>query len=218
MPHNATEKKMAGAAVNADDALKYMQVFMPLSKSEMAALLQYCEWRHFDKKKIIVKQGDTDNYLNIVVKGLVRKYVIVRRTEQTLQLATEGHIIQSEISFLTRSPSIVNIETLEPTTMLSLRHDKMEEALQKLPNGERLGRMILTFMYIRKDERRFARTSKSIRELFADYITRHPHMLQRVPQKYLASYLNIKPETFSRLKRLAMTTDKKNKKLDINQV
>lgn len=211
MPHNATEKKRAEAAVNADEALKYMQVFMPLSKNDMAALLQYCEWRHFDKKKIIVKQGDTDNYLNIVVKGLVRKYVIVRRTEQTLQLATEGHIIQSEISFLTRSQSMVNIETLEPTTMLSLRHDKMEEALQKLPNGERLGRMILTFMYIRKDERRFARASKSVRELFADYITRHPHMLQRLPQKYLASYLNIKPETFSRLKRVAMDEMKRKK-------
>jgi CRP-like cAMP-binding protein len=211
MQHNATEKKMAEAAVNADDALKYMQVFMPLSKNDMAALLQYCEWRHFDKKKIIVKQGDTDNYLNIVVKGLVRKYVVVRRTEQTLQLATEGHIIQSEISFLTRSPSIVNIETLEPTTMLCLRHDKMEEALEKMPGGERLGRMILTFMYIRKDERRFARTSKSIRELFADYITGHPHMLQRVPQKYLASYLNIKPETFSRLKRVAMDEMKRKK-------
>jgi CRP-like cAMP-binding protein len=204
MQHNATSKKLQHAALNAEDALKYMQAFMPMSKSDMEALLQYCEWRHFDKKKIIVKEGDTDNYLSIVVKGLVRKYVIVRKSEQTLQLATEGHIIQSEISFLTRSPSMVSVETLEPTTMLSISHTKMEEALQKMPGGERLGRMILTFMYIRK-------ASKSVRQLFVDYINRHPHMLQRVPQKYLASYLNIKPETFSRLKRVAMDEMKRKK-------
>jgi Trm5-related predicted tRNA methylase len=78
----------------------------------------------------------------------------------------------------------------------------MLEALDKYPQGERLGRLILTNMYVKKDERRFIRLSKTIRNRFLDYVAGHPHMLQRVPQKYLASYLNIKPETFSRLKHL----------------
>jgi CRP-like cAMP-binding protein len=188
-----------------EKALNYMRAFMPLTVGDMEALLQYCEWRYFDKRKIIVKEGETDNYLSIIIKGLVRKYIVVGKTDQTLQLATEGHIIQSEISFLTRTPSLVTLQTLEPTTMLSLSFNKMQEALENMPGGERLGRMILTNMYIKKDERRFARASMSVRELFTDYTLNHPHMLQRIPQKFLASYLNIKPETFSRLKRLAMS-------------
>lgn len=185
-----------------DYAQKYLGRFMPITRDELIDLLQYCEIRKFDKRVVIVKEGEIDNYLNLVVKGLVRKYLPVKKSECILQLATEGHVVQSEISYLTKTPSLVVLETLEPTILVSLTHDKMEEALDKFPKGERLGRLILSGMFIKKDENRYNRLSKSTRERFFDYIDHHPHMLQRVPQKYLASYLQIKPETFSRLKAL----------------
>ena len=185
-----------------DYAQKYLGRFMPITREELIELLGYCEIRRFDKRTIIVEEGEIDNYLNLVVKGLIRKYLPVRKNEVILQLATEGHVVQSEISFLTRTPSTVMLETLEPTILLSLTYDKMEEALDRFPKGERLGRMILYGMYIKKDQNRYNRLSKTTRQRFFDYIDHHPHMLQRVPQKYLASYLQIKPETFSRLKAL----------------
>lgn len=185
-----------------DYAQKYLGRFMPITRDELIDLLQYCEIRKFDKRVVIVKEGEIDNYLNLVVKGLVRKYLPVKKSECILQLATEGHVVQSEVSYLTKTPSLVVLETLEPTILVSLTHDKMEEALDKFPKGERLGRLILSGMFIKKDENRYNRLSKSTRERFFDYIDHHPHMLQRVPQKYLASYLQIKPETFSRLKAL----------------
>ena len=183
-------------------AHRYLQRFMTINVDELKELLSYCEIRQMDKRTIIVKEGEVDNYLNMVVKGLVMKYVRVKKSDMILQLATEGHVIHSEISFLTRSPSLVFVETLEPTIMVSLTYDKMEEALDKFPQGERLGRLILTGMYVKKEESRYYRLLRSPRERFLDYINAHPHMLQRVPQKYLASYLNIKPETFSRMKHL----------------
>jgi len=186
----------------ADYAFRYFQQFMPLSKMEMEGLLHYCEFREFKKKTVIVHEGEVDDYLNMVVKGLVIKFVKVKKSEVILQLATEGHVIHSELSYLTRSPSPVVIQALEPTTLISMRYNKMEEALVKYPQGEMLGRMILERMYIKKDERKYAWQAKDIRQRFLEYMDRHPHMLQRVPQKYLASYLNIKPETFSRLKHL----------------
>ena len=183
-------------------AHRYLQRFMSITVDELKMLLSYCEIRQVDKRVVLVKEGEVDNYLNMVVKGLVMKYVKVKKSDMILQLATEGHVIHSEISFLTRTPSLVFVETLEPTIMVSLTHDKMEEALDKFPQGERLGRLILTGMYVKKEESRYYRLLRSARERFLDYVNAHPHMLQRVPQKYLASYLNIKPETFSRMKHL----------------
>jgi len=183
-------------------AHRYLQRFMTITVDELKMLLSYCEIRQVDKRTILVKEGEVDNYLNMVVKGLVMKYVRVKKDDMILQLATEGHVIHSEISFLTRTPSLVFVETLEPTIMVSLTYDKMEEALNKFPQGERLGRLILTGMYVKKEESRYFRLLRSARERFLDYVNSHPHMLQRVPQKYLASYLNIKPETFSRMKHL----------------
>lgn len=181
---------------------RYFHRFMPLTDKEILELLGYCEFRTFDKKQTILHQGETENYLSMVVEGLVLKSVVVKKSEAILQLATEGHVVSSELSFLTRTPSQVIIKSLEPSTLISISYERMQEALENYPPGEMLGRMILERMYIIKDERKFTWQSKDMRQRFLDYIEHHPHMLQRVPQKYLASYLNIKPETFSRLKHL----------------
>jgi len=180
----------------------YLSQFMPLEADDILQLMPYCEFREFDKRKIIIEPGETDHYLSMVISGLVMKYVNVKKTPAILQLATEGHVIAAEISYLARVASLVYIETLEPTVLLSMRYDRMEEALIHYPKGEELGRKILESMYTRKDEKKFLWQSMNARERFLYYIDHHPHMLQRVPQKYLASYLNIKPETFSRLKHL----------------
>ncbi len=181
---------------------KYFRRFMPMSRKDVENFMNYCAFREFRKKEIILDSGETENYLNLVLKGVVRKYIKAGKKDVTLQLATEGHVVNSEISFLTRRPTIVILEALEPVMLCSLSHKNMEAALDRHPLGERFGRLIISGMYIKKDEKRYTQLSKSTRELFLGYVENHPDMLQRVPQKYLASYLNIKPETFSRLKHL----------------
>ena len=185
-----------------DHAFAYLQRFMEMSREEFDMLAPFLELRVFDKKMIVLPQGQVDNYLNIVMKGMVRKYIVSKRGEATLQLATEGHIIQSEISFHTRKPSEVILEAMESSVLISISYDTMQLALEKVPGAERLGRAIITQMFIKKDMRYFDQLQMTTRERFLAYVTNHPHMLQRVPQKILASYLSIKPETFSRLKHL----------------
>ncbi|WP_207513443.1 Crp/Fnr family transcriptional regulator [Longitalea luteola] len=186
-----------------EQLLAHLQRFSPISREGIEQLIPYLEIRRFDKKKKLVNQGDMEDYLNVVIKGLVRKYIPSSiRGEVTLQLATEGHFIQSELSFHHRVPSEVVIQTLEPTVLVSVRFDRMQEAMDKVPEAETLGRAIIMQMFIKKDSRYFEQLKTSTRARFIEYMNTHPHMLQRVPQKVLASYLNIKPETFSRLKHL----------------
>jgi CRP-like cAMP-binding protein len=180
----------------------YLKRFMDLSRSDFDLIIPLLELRTYDKKTYVVEQGEVDNYLNIVLKGLVRKYVKASKGEVTIQLATEGHLVQSEISFHKRIPSDVILETLESTVLVSVHHDNIEYALKNMPGAEALGRSIVTQMFIKKDNRYMGQLNITTRERFLQYMNNHPHMLQRVPQKILASYLNIKPETFSRLKHL----------------
>ena len=183
-------------------AMDYLQRFFPVTPEQANFMMELSEMRHFDKRTIIVNEGEQEEYMNMVVSGLVRKYVRRGKSEITLQLATEGHIVHSEISFLQRVPSPVFVETIEPTTMVSIHHSNYEIALQKMPGVDRIGRLLLIAMFVKKDERHYKQLHMTTRERFLEYLKNHPHMLQRVPQKYLASYLNIKPETFSRLKHL----------------
>lgn len=188
-----------------EQLLVHLQRFSPISRESIEKLIPYLEIRRFEKKKKLVNQGEMEDYLNVVIKGLIRKYVPSSiRGEVTLQLATEGHFIQSEISFHHRVPSEVIVQTLEPTVLVSIRHDRLQEAFEIMPEFEILGRAVIMDMFIKKDARYFDQLKTPTRDRFLEYINTHPEMLQRVPQKVLASYLNIKPETFSRLKHLLL--------------
>jgi CRP-like cAMP-binding protein len=185
-----------------EDLHRYLSGFAALTKAEFNALLPYIEIREFEKRVQVTKEGEVEQYLNIVVRGLVRKYLPLRGSEVITQLAMEGHMVQSELSFNYRTPSTAVIETIEATTLLSISYESLEELYSKWPKAERLGRLMISHLFIRKDKRYFDQLQKSVRERFLDYVQLHPQMVQRVPQKYIASYLNIKPETFSRLKHL----------------
>ncbi|OPZ17886.1 MAG: Cyclic nucleotide-binding domain protein [Bacteroidetes bacterium ADurb.BinA245] len=188
--------------VQLDKLEKLFNSFVFLTKEEFQLLLSYCKVRHFEKGDIITCEGETEQFMNIVLMGLVIKYLRLNNHSSVLQLAVENHIINSEISFLQQTPSQVFLEAIEPTTLLSLHYDKRQQLLIDFSKGEEMSRKMMEAMYVRKDERKNRMKRMTIREQFLYYIDRNPDMLQRVPQKYLASYLNIKPETFSRLKHL----------------
>jgi CRP-like cAMP-binding protein len=180
----------------------YLSRFVPLNKQEFGALLSFIEIREFDKKVRVIDTGTVERYLNVIAMGLARKYLPVRNKEITVQLASEGHIVHSELSFHYRIPSSAVIETIEPTVFFSISYDSLQQLYDLYPKAENLGRLLISDLFVKKDNRYYHQLIKNTRERFLDYVRTHPQMLQRVPQKYIASYLNIKPETFSRLKHL----------------
>ena len=197
MPYPASAYKAA-----LDKFYHYLQGYVPLTRHEFHQLEPYFEIREFEKKVKVINAGEVERYLNVIAWGLVRKYLPVRNREITVQLASEGHIIHSELSFHYRVPSRAVVETIEPSVFLSISYDSLEQLYERFPKVERLGRLMISDLFIKKDNRYFDQLRKTTRERFLEYVKTHPQMLQRVPQKFIASYLNIKPETFSRLKHL----------------
>jgi CRP-like cAMP-binding protein len=181
---------------------KFIQHYITLSEQDLNQFLPFLEVRSCAKREEVLRYGQTDDYLNLVVKGLLRKYVLVGKNEKTLQLAVEGHLIQSEVSFHTRVPSTVIIEAIEPSVLVSMKYDNVQRVLDTIPIAEKIGREMMTYFFIKKDARYFSQLNHTTRQRFLHYLKHHPQLMQRVPQKVLASYLEIKPETFSRLKHL----------------
>lgn len=194
-----------------DKLYQYLQGYAPLSKNEFRQMEPFIEIREYEKKVRVIQEGEVERYLNIIAWGLARKYLPVRNREITIQLASEGHMIHSELSFHYRVPSRSVIETIEPTVFFSISYDSLEQMYVQFPGMERLGRLMTEDLFIKKDNRYFDQLNKSTRERFLDYVSSHPQMMQRVPQKHLASFLNIKPETFSRLKHLTRSRPVKGK-------
>jgi len=181
---------------------KYISGFASLTNEEFALLASKLVIRSFDKKELLIKAGEVENYLNFVVKGLARKYFYEGRTEIITQIAREGEVVNSAASFLSGSPSPYLVETLEPSTFLSITRQQLEELYKDSPGIERLGRIVITDMFLQKEQWEHECLRLDTRERFLRFVENNPDLMQRVPQKYLASYLNMKPETFSRLKHL----------------
>jgi len=86
--------------------------------------------------------------------------------------------------------------------MVSITYDDLEKIYSSSHKMEKLGRLVITFTMVVKDRWQMNMIKLTPRERFLDFVHKNPDLLQRVPQKYLASYLNIQPETFSRFKHL----------------
>src|SRR5580704_8446306 len=181
---------------------KYVSRYMKLSDEDFNAMAALIEVRNFEKKQKLIRPGETEKYLNLIVKGVVRKYFLKGREEKVTYIAKENHLINSISSFLSDSPSIYFVETIEPSTVISITKENLEKLYNSRPDIERLGRLVLTALYTQKEKLEYDQMRLSVRERFIQFMHNNADLLQRVPQKYLASYLNIKPETFSRLKHL----------------
>ena len=190
----------------AADFIRFLRQFVPLTDSEVKKeLLPIITLREFSKKEIITSAGEVENYMNFINKGLIRKYYKTGEEEHIVQISREGHLITSQESFYTRTPSEYFLETIEPSTVLSLTFDDMEKLFAASHSFERLGRLVTVHTMVLKDKWQTSLIMQSPRERFLNFVANYHEILQRVPQKFLASYLNIKPETFSRFKHLVRT-------------
>jgi CRP-like cAMP-binding protein len=187
-------------------ALKeYLARFIELTEEELEAITSIAEIRTYDKKVKLIDQGEYENYFNFIIKGLARKYFLKGDEEIITQLAKEGESISSSVSFLSGEKSMYIVETIEPTTFLSFSKENIEALYTKDKKYQKLGRLIITDLFLQKETWELERILYSTQERFVRFVSNNSNLFQRVPQKYLASYLNIQPETFSRLKHLLRT-------------
>ena len=181
---------------------QYVSGFVALSDEEFKLLVANTVVRSFDRRVRLLGVGETEQYMNFVVKGLVRMYFPKGKTDLITNIAKEGELISSSASFLSGMPSHYAIETLEPTTLVSLSRADLDNVYLQSSRIERLGRLLITQFVMQKEEWEYECMRLDTRERFTRFIEKNPDLVVRVPQKYLASYLNMKPETFSRLKNL----------------
>jgi CRP-like cAMP-binding protein len=188
----------------------FLNKFILFTQEEYEKLVTpYLVKRKFGKKEIITHTGEVENFLNFIDKGLVRKFYKKGEEEINTQISYEGHIIHSQESFHSRTPSEYTVEAIEPCELTSITYESLETIYSVSKKMEHLGRLVITKTMVLKDKWQSQLVKLSPRERFVQFVTKHPELMQRVPQKYLASYLNIKPETFSRFKHLVKDYTKK---------
>lgn len=183
--------------------LHFINKFLPLSEEDFVKYIQpRIVIRKFEKKQFLIQAGEVENYFNFITEGLIRKFYLKGKEEIHTQISHENQIILVQDSFLSRQPSDYFLEALESTTVISVSYDDLETIFSSSERMQHLGRLVVTSIAVVQDKWQSKLIKQSPRERFLEFVSKNADLLQRVPQKYLASLLDIKPETFSRFKHL----------------
>lgn len=180
--------------------LQYLNQFIELTNDELSLIIENLEVRHFNAKDVILKAGEKETYLSFVEKGIVQKYFLRGKEMVVRQLAKENDSVASAVSFIASTPSQYYLEALEPCVLLSIRKESFELLYNTSPRFEKLNRLLITDWLLQTEIWEYERISMTPRQRFGKFMQESPELIKRVPQKLIASLLDIKPETFSRYK------------------
>lgn len=181
----------------------HLRARVPITDADFAFLLGFLRPVALAKKQHHLLEGDVCAYLTFVTQGCLRSYSIdAAGEEHTLQFAPEDWWISDLYSLLTARPSTLNIDALEATQALLLRQADMETIYARAPVFERFFRLLMQSRYLTLQARVNAALSETASEKYNHFMQKYRSLAQRIPQHYIASYLGIKPESLSRVRRL----------------
>lgn len=158
----------------------------------------------FSKGDKILNEGETCTNIYWIVKGLVRQYYYKNGKELTEYMAVENTIMMSIESLFGEKPSAQIIQALEPTLIYALPKAELEAVAMRSVNIQILYRKILEesliISQLRADMLRF----ESAQDRYQKLVKRSPQLVLRAPLVYIASYLQMTPETLSRVRTAAL--------------
>lgn len=131
----------------------------------------------------------------------MRLYYLIGDEEITKDFNFEGEFCGSYASFISVQPSYFNVMAMEPVSLYTFNRPNLLKVYDTYPTMQKLGRLSMERMFLRKEMREASFLIDSPEQRYEKIVAESPHMLQRVPLKYLASYLGMTPETLSRIRR-----------------
>ncbi|HZH95282.1 MAG TPA: Crp/Fnr family transcriptional regulator, partial [Flavisolibacter sp.] len=183
-----------------ESLLNHIRRYHPLSAAAQQALHECFQQVVFSKKEYLVTEGKTCRHLYFLEQGALRGFYNLEGKEITHWFAFEEDFVTSFHSFITQQPAVENIQLLEGSILWSVSKTDLTRLLNEYHELERLLRIAYEKYYIRLEERFVNAQFKTAAERYQNLLMQTPHIIERVPLGFIASYLGISGETLSRIR------------------
>ena len=162
----------------------------------------------YAKNEMILREGETCSNIYWVVKGLVRQFYYKNGKELTEYMATENNIVMCIESLFLEQPTHLQIKAIEPSVLIAIPKLELEVVAMKSVNIQILYRKILEESLILSQVHADMLRFESAQDRYHKLIKRQPQLVLRAPLVYIASYLQMTPETLSRVRTAALLENK----------
>lgn len=182
----------------------FEQVY-PLTKDDFNNIVKYIKKEEFKKGDFILKMDQIENKTCFILTGVVHQFVIIDDVTFTIDISLPGMSFNNFTSFVEETPSNQIQEVIADSEILFLEKKDSEKLLIETPSFCYIYSKLYEQVHLEREKRSLLLQHKNAEkrfELFLDTIQKSNRFLNEVSQKLIASYLNLTPETYSRVKKI----------------
>lgn len=184
-----------------EEFIKYFSRFRPLTVEESQAIIQDTCIENFKKGTILLSEGQISKDVFFILKGCVRQFCISDGDEKNTDFFIEQEWVLTAVNYAEKTPSTFYLSCLEDCILVVGNAENDKKLYQNFPELEALARSIMEVEMTKYKETLVSYITNSPEQRYINLLKNRPELLQRVPQHHLASYLGIKPESLSRIRK-----------------
>ncbi len=154
-----------------------------------------------NKNDYFLQATEVNNKLGFLCKGLVRYFVFKNDEEATLEFTKEGEFVADYGSFISKEPSIQNIQALEDCDFLVIDYEELQKLYKVSKNANLLGRIIIEHRFIIMVNQLLTVHRYTPEDRYRYFLQHYNDLTQRIPQYLIASYVGVKPQSLSRIRK-----------------
>ena len=154
-----------------------------------------------DRNEFLKVAGSVDTNVYFVISGSLRIFVIDEFEEHTIRFGYQNNLVVAMDSYITEEPSGYYIQALKKTTLKVIGKSVLGKLIARSPELQKTWIALLEQIVVQQLEREQDILISSPLERYKRVLQRSPQLFQEIPNKYIASYLRMTPETLSRIKK-----------------
>lgn len=190
--------------MNAAKHLK--QAFDPYFDAPLEAWESFAnlgETLHAEKDEVLKENHVTEPYLSFILQGSGGIFLWNSNNFVCIDLCYEGEFFGDYMSFLTQQPSPLEVICIEPSVLFRISKPKFDQMSNNSEYGDKICRFASEALFMHKQQQQIDILTKTATQRYRELINKQPQLIQRTPQKHLASYLGITPQSLSRIRKTA---------------
>ena len=159
-----------------------------------------CDVVNFDKEEVMKQDGASEKYFYFILSGSAGVFLWRKNNFVCLDLALQNNFFCDYMSLLTGRSSPIQTMTIEKSAMLRMTGSNYYKLSQE-PAAQKILRIAAEASFIDKQQQQIDLLTKTAQERYHTLLEKNREIFQRIPQKYIASYLGITPQSLSRLRK-----------------
>ncbi|MDJ1498085.1 Crp/Fnr family transcriptional regulator [Cytophagaceae bacterium DM2B3-1] len=172
-----------------------------IDEREITCIKQLFKEKTATKGDYFLQEGEVCRQVGFLVKGLVRYFINNDGEEMIYDFGKEGNFMCNYESFLDHSASNKNIQFIEDSYFLTISYDHLQVFYEQIREGQKFGRIVCEQIFVDAIRKITSLYTHPPEKRYLHFMETYPDLQQCIPQYYTSSFVGVKPQSLSRIRK-----------------